>query len=119
MLNGLFSLVNGCFPYKVRDVFSGVPAIKKFFMDKLYLLAFLGKGLCCFPVKMLQWQYRVPIMSVSGLYQDFLQRITFLSIYRKRRITDFDYLSKTIPAVCHLGLPVRSNDRGKNSKHRD
>ena len=35
----------------MRDAFSGVAAIKNFFMDWLHLLDFLGKGLCRFPVK--------------------------------------------------------------------
>ena len=35
----------------MRDAFSGVAAIKNFFMDRLHLLDFLGKGLCRFPVK--------------------------------------------------------------------
>ena len=44
-------MVNRCFPCKMRDAFSGVPATKKFFMDWLHLLVFLEKGLCRFPVK--------------------------------------------------------------------
>ena len=35
----------------MRDAFSGVAAIKKFFMDRLHLLDFLERGLCRFPVK--------------------------------------------------------------------
>ena len=31
----------------------------------------------------------------------------------------FVIFSKTFLIVCHLGLPVRSNYKGKNSKHRD
>ena len=112
-------MVNQCFPPKMRDAFSGVPAIKKFFMDRLHLLDFLERGLRRFPVKMLQRQYHVPIMFLSGLYQVFLQSMTYFSICRKCRITDFPFFSKTSLMVCHFGLPVRSNDRGKNSKHRD
>ena len=70
-------MVNRRFPCNIRDDFSGVPAIKKFFMDRLHLLYFLEKGLCRFPVKMLQRQYHVSIMFLSRLYQDFLQSMTF------------------------------------------
>ena len=34
----------------MRGVFSGVPAVKKFFMDRLHLLDFLERD-CRFPVK--------------------------------------------------------------------
>ena len=108
-------MVNRCFPCKMQGVFSGVAATKNFFMDRLHLLDFFGKGLCRFPVKMLQRQYHVPIMFVSGLYQVFLQSMTYFPICRKCRITDFPFFSKTSPNVCHFGLPVRSNYRGKNS----
>ena len=64
-------MVNRCFPPKMRDAFSGVAAIKNFFMDRLHLLDFLGKGLCRFPVKndtaAISRFYHVSIGIVSSL----------------------------------------------------
>ena len=64
-------MVNRCSPCKMRDAFSGVPATKKFFMDRLHLLDFLGKGLCRFPVKndtaAISRFYHVSIGIVSSL----------------------------------------------------
>lgn len=89
---------------KVRGAFSGVPATKNFFTDWLHLLDFFGKVLCRFPVKMLQLQYHVSIMFVSGLYQAFHQRMTFLSIYRKCRIDFFHDFQKLFFLFAILGF---------------
>ena len=51
VLRGVLSLVNRCFPCKMRGVFSGLPVTEKFFMDRLHLLDFLERGLRRFPVK--------------------------------------------------------------------
>lgn len=64
-------MVNRRFPCKMRGVFSGVAATKNFFMDRLHLLDFLGKGLCRFPVKnvtaAISRFYHVSIGIVSSL----------------------------------------------------
>ena len=64
-------MVNRCFPPKMRDAFSGVPATEKFFMDRLHLLDFFGKVLCRFPVKndtaAISRFYHVSIGIVSSL----------------------------------------------------
>ncbi len=64
-------MVNRLSPCKMRGGFSGVPAIKKFFMDRLHLLDFLERGLRRFPVKndtaAISRPYHVYIGIVSSL----------------------------------------------------
>ena len=94
VLRGILSLVNRRFPCNIRDDFSGVPAIKKIFMDRLHLLDFLGKGLCRFPVKMLQRQYHVSIMFLSRLYQNFLQSMTFFRMGKGEKCRRWEVLRR-------------------------
>lgn len=65
-------MVNRCFPCKMRDAFSGVPATKKFFMDWLHLLVFLEKGLCRFPVK----NHTAPISRFYHVSITFVSRLS-------------------------------------------
>ena len=69
VVRGVLSLVNRCFPCKMRGVFSGLPVTEKFFMDRRTFLIF-WKGACAASSKKC---YSGNIMFLSCLYRDCIK----------------------------------------------